>query len=190
MRLIGLRVIDRRGGPLLPSAVVTRNITREVEMFLPLLALLGARASGSWGSLALFLWFLVLAGIPVFTRDRMRVGDLLAGTVVIAAPKRVLSSDLIETTQRFAFADRQLRAYGAFELQVLEEVLRRRESAETVSLREDICRRICERIEWPVPVPPAECRQFLGAFYAAQRAHLEREQLFGRGRETKAAVLR
>ena len=35
-RLVGLRVIDRRGGPLLPSAIVARNLTREVEAFIPL----------------------------------------------------------------------------------------------------------------------------------------------------------
>ena len=39
-RAVGLRVIDRRGGPLLPGAVITRNIMREVETFFPLGALL------------------------------------------------------------------------------------------------------------------------------------------------------
>src|SRR5262249_10340767 len=33
-RIVGLRVIDRSGGPLLPSAVVARNLTREVECFI------------------------------------------------------------------------------------------------------------------------------------------------------------
>ena len=32
-RMAGLRVIDRRGGPLLPSAVVARNLTRQAEIF-------------------------------------------------------------------------------------------------------------------------------------------------------------
>ena len=35
-RLVGLRVIDRAGGPLMPSAIIARNLTREVEMFIPL----------------------------------------------------------------------------------------------------------------------------------------------------------
>ena len=30
-RMVGLRVIDRAGGPLQPSAVVARNLTREIE---------------------------------------------------------------------------------------------------------------------------------------------------------------
>ena len=42
-RFVGLRVIDRRGGPLLPSAVIARNLTREVEAFIPLGILL------TWG---------------------------------------------------------------------------------------------------------------------------------------------
>jgi len=188
-RLIGLRVIDRRGGPLLPSAVITRNVTREVETFLPLLALLGARASGTWGAIGLFLWLLLLAGVPLVTRNRTRVGDLLAGTVVITVPRRVLSADLIEIRSEYSFTDRQLRAYGAFELQILEEVLRRPASAETSSLYTDVCGRICSRIEWPEPVPPHACGQFLRAFYMAQRAHLEREQLFGRAKESKEELI-
>ena len=184
-RWVGLRVIDRLGGPLLPSAIITRNITREVETFLPLLALLGARASGSLGALGLLLWMVVLAGVPLITRNRARVGDLLAGTVVIAVPKRVLAADLIEAHADFTFTDRQLRAYGAFELQVLEEVLRLPDSAATQKLCHDICDRICSRIDWPESVPSASRERFLVAFYAAQRAHLEREQLFGRPRDIK-----
>ena len=52
-RAVGLRVIDRQGGPLLPTAVIARNLTREVEMFLPLGILMsgaGAPAVGSTGS--------------------------------------------------------------------------------------------------------------------------------------------
>jgi uncharacterized RDD family membrane protein YckC len=188
-RLIGLRVIDRRGGPLLPSAVITRNITREVETFLPLMALLGARVAGTWGAIALLLWLLLLAGVPLFTRNRARVGDLLAGTVVITVPKRVLSADLIESSAAFSFTDRQLRAYGAFELQILEEVLRRPAGADTSALYEDVCARICRRIEWMEPIPPRASGQFLRAFYAAQRAHLEREQLFGRAKQSKEELL-
>jgi uncharacterized RDD family membrane protein YckC len=184
-RIIGLRVIDRAGGPLLPSAVITRNITREVETFMPLTALLTARLVGGWDTMATLLWLIVLAGVPYFTRNRTRVGDLLAGTVVVTVPKRVLAPDLIGAPAMFAFTDQQLRAYGAFEVQVLEEVLRRPDTAETAALVADICTRICQRIDWPGTVPADQSRRFLTAFYAAQRAHLEREQLFGRARETK-----
>src|SRR5262249_58168452 len=59
-RLTGLRVIDRAGGPLFPSAIVARNLTREVETFLPVgvLATWGKAAGGAldWESLAIGVW--------------------------------------------------------------------------------------------------------------------------------------
>ena len=134
-RAIGLRVIDRRGGPLLPSAVIARNLTREVEMFIPLGVLLeGGRAAGGgidWSQLSTAVWLLFFAALPAINRDRMRGGDLIAGTMVIALPRRALSGDLVERTTQFTFTPPQLQAYGAFELQVLEELLRRPPSAET-----------------------------------------------------------
>src|SRR4029453_19187403 len=42
-RLVGLRVIDRAGGPLQPSAIVARNLTRGIETFRPLRPLLRGR---------------------------------------------------------------------------------------------------------------------------------------------------
>ena len=102
-RLVGLRVIDRAGGPLLPSAVVARNLTREVEMFIPLGVLLtwGKTAGGAvdWENLAIAVWLLFFAALPFINRDRMRGGDLIAGTMVISLPKRVLSSDLVEKSR-------------------------------------------------------------------------------------------
>ena len=185
-RIVGLKVIDRRGGPLTQNAVVARNIMRELEAFLPLSALVAAAGPGSaWERLALAGWLLLFALLPLFNRDRMRGGDLLAGTMVIALPKRRLVADLVQATERAEFTDRQLRAYGAFELQVLEELLRRPENAETVRLRQDVCDRICRKIGWPKPVPPDVVSAFLRRFYTAERAFLEREQLYGRRIEDK-----
>ena len=48
-RVAGIRVIDRRGGPLRASAVIARNLTRELEVFIPIGILLSA-TSGGWGS--------------------------------------------------------------------------------------------------------------------------------------------
>jgi len=183
-RVIGLRVIDRSGGPLLPGAIITRNLTREVECFLPLIAILAAGA-GTFANLFLAAWLLGLAFIPLFNKDRRRVGDMLAGTLVMSVQKRVLLPDLMEETTTFSFTDAQLREYGAFELQVLEDTLRRPSTPETQKLFTDIATRIRTRIAWPDPIPPAQDALFLSQFYAAQRAHLEREQLFARGRAEK-----
>jgi len=179
-----LRVIDRHGGPLLPGAVITRNVTREAEVFLPLTAFLAAPGA-NLSELSLFLWVMLLALLPLFTPERLRAGDMLAGTVVIALPRRVLLPDLVPEAPVLHFADRQLRAYGIFELQVLEEVLRRPESAATDALRRDICARVCKRIDWPQEPMPENTHDFLRQFYAAQRSYLERELLFGRARESK-----
>jgi uncharacterized RDD family membrane protein YckC len=190
-RVVGLRVIDRHGGPLLPTAVIARNLTREVEMFLPLGILLsgGRAAEGGvdWEQLSLAIWMLFFALLPAINRDRMRGGDLIAGPMVIALPKRALSSDLVEATVQFSFTEQQLGAYGAFELQVLEELLRRPDSAESTRVLTDVCDKICRRIGWTGPVPPNQVARFLRDFYTAERAFLEREQLYGKGRADKYA---
>lgn len=183
-RICGLRVIDRRGGPLTPAAVVARNLTREVEIFLPLGAVLSL-GPGIWTDLFLVAWLLLLSALPLFNRDRMRGGDFIAGTIVIAVPKRMLLADLVQATTRHRFTPQQLGAYGAFELQILEELLRRPASADTDRLLADVCGKICRKIGWAAPVPAAEVRRFLTEFYTAERAHLEQEQLFGRARADK-----
>lgn len=186
-RVVGVRVVDRRGGPLLPAAVVARNLTREFEAFLPLGLLLSPLGGGIsvWEQLSLAGWLMLFTALPLLNRDRMRAGDLIAGTMVIALPRRVLLGDLVESMARYSFTEKQLRAYGAFELQVLEEILRRPAGADTSRLLRDVCEKICRKIEWPTPVPGAETTIFLREFYTAERAFLEREQLFGKPRPDK-----
>jgi uncharacterized RDD family membrane protein YckC len=191
-RIVGLRVIDRNGGPLFPSAVVARNLTREVESFIPFGILMtgGRSAQGmiDWENLAIGAWLLFFSALPLINRNRMRGGDLIAGTMVIRLPKRTLPGDLVERVAKYAFTEPQLRAYGAFELQVLEELLRHpdREGADRVL--SEVCEKICRRIGWLNPVPPAETLAFLREFYTAERAFLEREQLYGKARADKHAA--
>jgi len=180
-----LRVIDRRGGPLTPSAVFARNLTREVELFLPASLMLQVGAGGGWTNLALLAWLGLFTALPLFNSDRMRGGDFIAGTIVIAIPKRALLVDLVESGTRYAFSSQQLAAYGAFELQILEELLRRPRTAQTAVLLKEVCTKICAKIGWTAPVPPHEVVTFLTEFYTAERAFLERERLYGRHREDK-----
>ena len=186
-RLVGVRVVDRRGGPLVPSAVIARNLMRELETFVPL-GLVLSMTSGATPPLEKLLaaaWLLCFAAFPLFNRDRMRAGDLIAGTIVITLPRRQLTIDLVERAARYAFTTTQLRAYGAFELQVLEELLRRPDASTAPLLLAEVCGKICRKIGWPTPVPEAEVPAFLRDFYTAQRAFLEHEQLFGRPRADK-----
>jgi uncharacterized RDD family membrane protein YckC len=190
-RIFGLRVIDRKGGPLVASAVIARNLTREVEMFIPLGVLMtgGRSAAGGldWQDLSIAVWMLFFVALPAINRDRMRGGDLIAGTMVITLPKRALSSDLVERALQFTFTPQQLQAYGAFELQVLEELLRRPHSRETEQVLDEVCAKICRKIGWSEPLSRRDVPAFLRDFYTAERAFLEREQLFGKARPDKYA---
>jgi uncharacterized RDD family membrane protein YckC len=189
-RIVNLRVIDRGGGPLFPGAIVARNLTREVEIFLPLgLFFSLPRVSNGldfWVAAAYLGWIVLISALPFFNHDHLRAGDLIAGTMVISVPRRNLLAELVEAEVKYVFTRSQLNVYGAFELQVLEELLRRPASLETSNVQEQVCSKICSKIGWTDPVPSSETAQFLKAFYTAERAHLEREQLFGHYRADKS----
>ena len=189
-KICGLRVISRRGGELSPGAVNARNLTREVEFFLTLSLVFGLGMGNLWGNLALLGWVLCISAVPLFNRDHLRAGDLLGGTRVIAMPRRTLSGDLAERengpgTREFVFTHEQLGIYGAFELQVLEEVLRRSQGPGNDALLAEVCLKIRHKIGWKETLPPGSERRFLTDFYAAERAELERGQLMGHLREDK-----
>ncbi|MDL2275240.1 RDD family protein [Desulfosarcina sp. OttesenSCG-928-G10] len=185
-RICGLRVINRQGGELKPSAVIARNLTREVEFFLPLSILFSSAAGqGGWVRLAMLGWVLAISLLPFFNKGHLRAGDLIGGTQVIAMPKRVLLGDLSalppkKARRGYTFSPGQLAIYGAFELQVLEEFLRRPETKTSEAALQDVCTRICKKIGWETPIPKEDIRGFLTDFYKAERADLERGQLFGR----------
>ena len=189
-KVCNLRVINRQGGELTPSAVVARNLMREIEIFLPLSALLSLTINSTLYGLALFGWLAIISAIPFFNKEHLRAGDIIAGTLVIAMPKRVLVSDLsttaVKTVQSpYSFTPEQLSIYGNFELQVLEELLRHPDTPGERKLQQDVITKICTKIGWTKYIPPEMTRTFLSSFYTAQRAELERGQLFGRTREDK-----
>jgi len=197
-----LRVISRDGGPLTAEAIFARNIMRDLEFYIPVLVLLAPdemlpEAPG-WGRLLAAVWLLVFALMPLFNKDRLRCGDLVAGTMVVKAPAAVLLSDLTargagSATERpaplpeeFPFTRQQLDIYGIHELQVLEDLLRRDDQGILDGrILEEVCDKIKIKIGWPRErwdVPP---RRFLDAFYRAQRALLEQKMLFGQRQERK-----
>jgi uncharacterized RDD family membrane protein YckC len=96
-RALGLRVASRDGGRLTANAVLARNFTREVEVGLPIqFLLMGGDQLGAWMALFGLLWSGVFLFFPVFNKDKMRVGDLIAGTWVIKAPKVKLMGDIAQ----------------------------------------------------------------------------------------------
>jgi uncharacterized RDD family membrane protein YckC len=183
-RVFGLRVAARHGGRLTADALFARNAMREIEVFLPLTFLL-ARAQGVDAVMAGFglLWTAILTLMPLFNRDRLRAGDLVAGTWVVRNPRRSLAAELADQPRqdaRFPFEPRHLDAYGVAELQVLEDVLRGRDRR---ALRV-VADRIRGKIGWTMG-PEETDRLFLDAYYAALRARLESGLLMGRRRRDK-----
>jgi len=184
-RAMGLRVAARNGGRLTADAIFARNAMREIELYLPIsfLVVQGDQV-GAWISLAGLLWCAVFLLFPLFNRDRLRVGDLVAGTWVVKAPARKLAPDLVETSrpavERFRFTMAQLDAYGVKELHVLEDVLRRYET-KTVAL---VAARIRLKIGWNA-APDESDGDFLAAYYAGLRGRLESRLLLGKRRKDK-----
>jgi len=183
-RWMGLRVVARDGGRLTGDAVIARNLLREIEVFLPLSMLLAGLAEQSVDSLTGwfgFGWTGVFLLFPLLNKDRLRVGDLLAGTWVIRTTRDKLGRDL--TTARlvnlFVFTSVQLDAYGVYELETLEGVLRRGDAKATIT----VAQAIIDKIGWQTDVTDIE--GFLTAYYTQLRAHLEKRLLLGKRRADK-----
>lgn len=184
-RLMGLRVIARDGARLTGAAVIARNAMREIEVFLPL-SFLGAQAAEGVADTFLVIFALLWSGIflffPLFNSDRLRVGDLVAGTWVVRDEKAGLSADLVGSTYqpRRAFPPAALNLYGIYELQTLEDVLRNENPDAIVTVARMI------RAKADVP-DDGDDYGFLSDYYAALCAHLEAGLMVGRRRETKFA---
>jgi uncharacterized RDD family membrane protein YckC len=189
-RILGIRVAARNGGRLRAEMIFARNAMRELEFFLPatvmfmsIFASFLPRVDGGI-ILAAVVWTGIFLLFPLFNRDRLRAGDLIAGTWVVQAPKRKLLADLsddgAEQLRGFDFTPIQLSAYGVKELQVLEQVLRANDRATLKAVAE----RIRRKIDW-TPGPMERDRDFLSAYYAALRGRLENRLLFGHRRKDK-----
>jgi hypothetical protein len=131
------------------------------------------------------IWIAAMVAIFYWSPDRLRAGDLIGGTIVIAVPQRILAEDLARDTHVFEFTQEQLQHYGVKELQVLEDVLREGRNIESTRLRREICERIQRRIGWTQPFAPRDIENFLRDFYTAQRAFLEARKNFGEDRADK-----
>lgn len=185
-RLLGIRVAARDGGQLTAEMVIARNLIRDIELTLPAGYLLSVMAGGSafmgisdW---ATFAWLLIFMLFPFLNRDALRAGDVVAGTWVVEASRARLKAAMSlapdhRTTYRFGPAE--LSVYGEHELQVLESVLRQNQPE---ALR-DVAEAITRKIGWQAGA--GDEREFLEAFYAALRGHLEGRMRFGKRKKDK-----
>lgn len=187
-RALRLRVIARDGGRLTPAAVIARNALREIEIFLPLQFLaMQATQGAAEGFLILFgvLWTGIFFLFPLFNRDRLRVGDLVAGTWVVHDVRAALAADLAAVspeTPRRTFTEAALSLYGIYELQTLEDVLRMG--------REDAIATVAATIRRKAAIPDDhDDMGFLTDYYAALCARLERGMIVGRRRDDKHSAV-
>ncbi|HYI39052.1 MAG TPA: RDD family protein [Allosphingosinicella sp.] len=182
-RLLGLRVVARDGARLTGGAVIARNAMREIEVFLPMSFLFQQTAQGTADAF-LVIFALVWSGIflffPLFNRDRLRIGDLIAGTWVVQTAGAALGADLVHGVERprRTFTEAALNLYGVYELQTLEDVLR--------GGRDDAIATVAEAIRIKAGIDEwGNDREFLSDYYAALCARLEGGLMVGRRRENK-----
>jgi len=183
-RLVKLRVVARDGGRLTTGAVVARNMMREVELMLPLTMLAMAMAEGGGGGTLSFglAWAAIFLFLPLFNRDRLRAGDIVAGTWVVENERRKIGIDLIDATAANGdaptFTAEQLAVYGTFELHKLESVLRQNNDAAIEAVAATIRGKL-GRTDW------GDDRVFLEAYYAALGGELDGGLFRGRRKVDK-----
>ncbi|MGE3690571.1 MAG: RDD family protein [Novosphingobium sp.] len=193
-RITGIRIAARDGGRLSAEMVIARNLLRDIELFLPLVFLMSASAGGGdmgAAGLAATAWFLIFAFFPFFNKDRLRAGDLIAGSWVVEAPKHKLEAVMTgegaaaatqaEAQSAYRFGEAELSVYGEYELQVLERVLRENRPDAIKPVYEAIC----TKIGWTPG--HGDQRAFLEAFYTQLRARLESGMRMGKRKADKFA---
>jgi uncharacterized RDD family membrane protein YckC len=143
-RLASIRIAARDGGRLTPEMVIARNLLRDIELFLPLIFLASGGMDSGAAWFAATAWFLIFTLFPLFNRDGLRAGDIVAGSWVLERPRRKLEAAMSvpqasartgePAGPRYKFDEAELSVYGEYELQALERVLReqRRDSIESV----------------------------------------------------------
>ena len=182
-RAAGIRVVARSGERLTADRVIARNMMREIEFYLPMSFLFYDASGGATDGLlwlAGLIWTGLFLFFPMFNKDRMRIGDLLAGTWVINAPRRKLGADLARIeSAAYRFTDAQLDVYGVFELQTLEQVLRESNFEANATVAAAI------RTKIGMAHDGGSDHEFLTAYYDAARARMERGLLFGKRRADK-----
>ncbi|GAB1363072.1 hypothetical protein MASR1M32_23080 [Rhodobacter sp.] len=187
-RILGIRVISLDGRRLTPHQIVARNLMKEVEVFLPISTLFSAADLGIVVGLTLGAWMLATVLVPVINKKNQRLGDMVAGTIVVDNPKLELLPDLAQTAaaRGYEFQAEHLAIYGRYELQTLETILRippkTPEARKHVS---EVAQTIRRRINYDEKLQEGHEWDFLMEFYRQQREFLESRTLFGDTRENK-----
>ena len=182
-RLAGIRIAARDGGRLTAEMVIARNLLRDIELFLPIvfIASAGVESGAAW--LAATGWFLIFMLFPMFNRDGLRAGDIIAGSWVLERPRQKLEAamSVADMAQRpaYTFDEAELSVYGEYELQALERVLRDKRPDSIESVYQTIAAKIGRSDGWN------DERAFLEDYYTQLRARLETGMRMGRRKADK-----
>ncbi|MEJ8308246.1 RDD family protein [Agrobacterium larrymoorei] len=189
-RIASIRVVNVEGRRLTPHQIATRNLMKEVEIFTPLGLILSDPPA--WLALIAIFWIIIVVVVILSSNRRQRLGDFMAGTLVIENPRSALLPDLASATSSmkgtqaaFDFRPEHLDIYGSYELQTLEDLLRDPGTRLRDKQVTEIAQAITKKIGYREAVTPGKELDFLNAFYVAQREHLETLRLFGKRRENK-----
>lgn len=190
-RLAGIRIAARDGGRLTAEMVIARNLLRDIELFLPIPLIMMAGAESGMAWLAATGWFLIFMLFPLFNRDGLRAGDVIAGSWVLERPRQKLEAAMTvrqapageeaAPVQKYRFDDAELAVYGEFELQSLERVLREGRGDAIETVYHTIAGKIGRSDGW------GDERGFLSAYYTQLRARLEAGMRMGRRKADKHA---
>lgn len=195
-RMTGIRIAARDGGRLTAEMVIARNLLRDIELFLPLVFIAQAGAESGMGWLAAAGWFAIFLLFPLFNRDSLRAGDVIAGSWVVERPRRKLEAALSVTaaphagedevlttaampSRDYRFSEAELAVYGEYEIQALERVLRENRMQAMESVYQTIAHKIGRNDGWN------DERAFLEAYYTQLRARLEAGMRMGRRKADK-----
>lgn len=191
-RILKIRVINIEGRRLTPHQLAARNLMKEVEVFAPLALIVSFRSLSPWWQLLTLVWLAIIIIVPLTSRKRQRIGDIIAGTLVVENPTSALLPDLVVSsgvantkTATFTFLPEQLEIYGRHELQTLEAILRDAHLLQMNDQMQLITQTIIRKINFQDILLPGQERLFLTEFYKVQREHLEKLRLFGTRRENK-----
>lgn len=198
-RLLSIQVVSRDGAGLSTESIVARNLFRDMELFLPLIAFFAPDQLVGDAPWWLFLpasgWCLLFFAMPLLSKERTRAGDLAGGTVVVQVPKVELAVDQAGRAsmapaqpgvEELVFTRAQLSIYGEHELETLADLIRKadagRADAHDLSV---VAKAIANKIDYGGPEPSWDAERFLRVFYKQQRVVLEKQLLFGKRKASK-----
>ncbi|UXM96002.1 RDD family protein [Bartonella sp. HY329] len=191
-KLVKIRVININGRRLTPHQIAARNLMKEIEVFVPIELLFLFAFLPLWAEIVTLVWTAIIVIVLFSSRRRQRLGDIIAGTLVVENPTSVLMPDLVVSSGGlntksavFTFLPEQLEIYGRHELQTLEAILRDSNMLQMDEQMRLVTQTIMRKINFQETLRPGQERLFLTEFYKVQREHLEKLRLFGTRRENK-----